>query len=87
MFAKLRKKNTLFEEERFANLDVPKEIAVDIFPFDNASDSGYKSVKFRANMIKIFNSAVMVKINIKKLEECNFIFYIINFYLICNING
>lgn len=72
MFAKVRKKNTLFNEKRFEHLDVNKEISIDIFPVDNAPDTGYDTIKYRANMIKVFNSAVMLKLKMKKLNECNF---------------
>lgn len=72
MFAKVRKRNTLFDEKRFEHLDVNKEISIDIFPIDNVPDTGYNTIKYRANMIKIFNSAVMLKLKMKKLNECNF---------------
>ena len=35
MFAKVRMKNTLFEEEQNKNMDYPRGIYIDIFPFDS----------------------------------------------------
>ena len=72
MFAKMRMKNTLMEEERFVNLDVPKEIFVDIFPIDNAPSGGYNKVRFNANLAKINSSALLLKYKVKDISECNF---------------
>lgn len=71
-FAKVRKRNTLFEEKRFVNLEVNKEIFVDIFPIDVAPSGGYAKIKIRSNIIKLLNSALLLKRKIKKIEECNF---------------
>ena len=72
MYAKLRMKNTLMEEERLKDLDVPKEIFIDIFPIDNAPSGGYDKIKIKANIAKILKMSLLVKMKVAHLYECNF---------------
>ncbi len=72
MYAKLRMRNTLMEEERLKNLNLPKEIFIDIFPVDNVPSGGYNKIKIKANLVKILKMSLLVKYKVAKLYECNF---------------
>lgn len=72
MYAKLRMKNTLMEEERIKNLDVPKEIFIDVFPIDNAPSGGYNKVIIKANIVMILKMSLLIKMKVANLYECNF---------------
>ena len=74
MYAKLRMKNTLMEESRLKDLDVPKEIFIDIVPIDNAPSGGYNKIKVKSNLVMILKKSLLVKFKVAKLSECNFKF-------------
>ena len=68
-FAKIRKPNTLFLEKRIENVPVNKDIYIDVFPYDNVPNAGYKKVIFRANIIKIMEDSIHIKMKITKIKE------------------
>lgn len=51
-FTKIRKKNTIFEQDFQTNYDGPKGIWVDIFPYDNAISDNPKDIKLQEKIIK-----------------------------------
>ncbi len=58
IFAKIRKKGTVINEEAVKNIDVEKGIYVDIFPFDDAPK---EKKYFRTKIIKILSNVIYVK--------------------------
>ncbi len=60
-FPKVRKKNTLFNEQNIAHLDVPKGIYVDIFPMDDALCVSSAGKRFRTKAIRAINVAIYRK--------------------------
>lgn len=51
-FTKIRKKNTIFEQDFQINYNGPKGIWVDIFPYDNAKSDNIKDLKKQELIIK-----------------------------------
>lgn len=66
-FAKIRKKNTLFNESNISTIDAPKGIYVDIFPLDNALCEDSFEQRIRTKKIKAISSVIYFKrgLNIK----------------------
>lgn len=60
-FAKIRKKNTLFNEKNISTIDAPKGIYVDIFPLDNAICKNSLEQKIRTKKIKAISSVIYFK--------------------------
>lgn len=60
-FPKVRKKNTLFNEQNIANLDVSKGIYVDIFPMDDALCVSSPEKRFRTRLIGLLNTVIYQK--------------------------
>ena len=71
-FAKVRKKNTLFEEKNLVDLNVSKEIFVDIFPLDDTKKENSLIKRFRALKIKLLSSEMISRIGIKTREKVPF---------------
>lgn len=69
-YAKVRKSNTLMNEKKICNLNLNKEIFIDVFPFDNVADGGYEKVKLRANIVKVIRETIYVKRKIITLSDC-----------------
>lgn len=70
-FAKIRKKNTIFEQDFQVNYDGPKGIWLDIFPYDNAKSVTSKKVYIQSKLNKTIFSLLHYKnkffLNNKKL--------------------
>ena len=64
-FPKVRKKNTLFNEQNIAHLDVPKGIYVDIFPMDDALCVSSAEKRFRTQLIRAINNVIYHKKGLK----------------------
>lgn len=60
-FAKIRKKDTLFDEANISHLDVPKGIYVDIFPLDDEFYEDSWEKRNRTRIIKKLNSLILYK--------------------------
>ena len=60
-FAKIRKKDTIFDEQNIAHLDVPKGIYVDIFPLDYSKGENSKGQAFRTFFIKQIGRGIIAK--------------------------
>lgn len=61
IFAKIRKKNTFFNERNIADIHAPKGIYVDIFPLDNAMCETSFEQKIRTRLIKQISVAIYLK--------------------------
>lgn len=60
-FAKVRKKNTLFDEANISHIDVPKGIYVDVFPLDDEFKEDSFEKRFRTKIIKLLNGIILHK--------------------------
>ena len=60
-FVKIRKKNTIFNEEEIKDLDVNKGIFVDIFPMEVIDNPNSKKLRIDAMFIKNIWEVVLVK--------------------------
>lgn len=60
-FAKIRKKNTIFEEKNIRGLDAPMGIYVDIFPLDHAKCVDCPEQRIRTKIIKGISSVIYAK--------------------------
>lgn len=58
IFAKVRKKNTLFNEKNIACIEAPKGIYVDIFPLDEARSVAALGKRIRTKIIKWLSMAI-----------------------------
>ena len=58
IFAKVRKRNTLFNEYSISAIEAPKGIYVDIFPLDNAQYQDSFEQRFRTRLIKYMSLAI-----------------------------
>ena len=81
-FAKVRKKNTLFDEANISKLNVKKGIYVDIFPLDKEFCENSREKAFRTKIIKNLSAVLLDKINFYnngsktfKLKLVRIIFY------------
>lgn len=63
--AKVRKNNTVFDEEIISNVDCHKGIFVDIFPLDDARDINSKEQLKRTRKIKIISALIYWKRKLK----------------------
>lgn len=68
-FAKVRKNNTIFDEEASKKLDNHKGIFVDIFPYDYTDDNFNRSF-VKASIIQILSDTVLLKKKIINLSSC-----------------
>ena len=62
IFAKIRKKNTLYDEENISHLNVNKEIFVDVFPLDETKS---ENNKWRTKIIKHLSNQIYIKRGLK----------------------
>lgn len=76
IFPKVRKKNTVFDEENIAHLDVPKGIYVDIFPLDDASCIYSVGKRIKTKIIKYISAVICLKKKIPTLSNAKKIFCI-----------
>ncbi len=60
-FTKIRKKNTIFEQEFQVNYDGPKGIWIDLFPFDNAKSDNSKIIAIQYKINKLIFSILHYK--------------------------
>lgn len=60
-FAKIRRKNTVFEESNIRGLDAPMGIYVDIFPLDNARCVDCPEQRIRTRLIKGISAVIYAK--------------------------
>ena len=67
-YAKIKKNNTIFDEEVLHHLDNHKGIFIDIFPFDNVSKNNF-GLRMRAILAKAIADAMACKNKIKKLSS------------------
>lgn len=68
IFAKIRKKNTIFDEKNICTIDdAPKGIYVDIFPLDNAPCENSRKQRFLTRRIKALSTVIYIKrkLNVK----------------------
>ncbi len=67
IFAKVRKKNTIFDEKNVSTIDAPKGIYVDIFPLDNAPCENSRKQRFLTKRIKALSTIIYIKrkLNVK----------------------
>ncbi len=65
-YSKIRKRDTLFNEQSIAHLDIPKGIFVDVFPLDFAKSEKSKIKAFRSLRIKQIDSYVFQKYEVIK---------------------
>jgi len=68
-FSKLRKRNTLANEENISHIDYPKGIFIDIFPFDNTDTNNGLMFKIKCNIVVSINEAILYKWKLKKITE------------------
>ena len=68
-FSKLRKKNTLANEESINHINYPKGIFIDIFPYDNTNTKNGIFFKIKCNLIISINEAILYKWKVKKISE------------------
>lgn len=68
-FTKIRKKNTLANEESINHIDYPKGIFIDIFPYDNTSSNDSFGFKLKGNIIRITMDTISYKWKTKKLSQ------------------
>ncbi len=78
-FAKIRKKNTLFNERNISHLNLPKEIYVDIFPMDDAKCEISFPKSLQTSIIKMLNVVILGKINYFVNKKTSFKNKILNF--------
>ena len=67
-FAKLKKNNTIFDEEVLHHLDNHKGIYIDIFPLDNVKENNF-GLRLRAVMAKAITDTMLYKNKVKKLKN------------------
>ena len=65
-FVKIRKKNTIFNEDEIKDLDVNKGIFVDIFPMEVISNPNSKKLRVDAMLIKNIWEVVLLKTGVYK---------------------
>jgi len=68
-FTKIRKKNTLANEESISHIDYPKGIFIDIFPYDNTKTNNSFFFKLKGNIIRILTETILYKWKIKKVNQ------------------
>ena len=68
-FTKIRKKDTLADEESITHIDYPKGIFIDIFPFDNTDTLDSTIFKIKYNIIATITDAIYYKWKAKKITE------------------
>lgn len=67
-FAKLKKNNTIFDEEVSHHLNNHKGIYIDIFPIDNVKDNNL-GLRIRAILAKAISDTMAYKYKVKKLSK------------------
>ena len=80
-FAKIRKNNTIFDEEPSHHLKNHKGIYIDIFPLENVNEKGIKMAYFRTFIIKTLVDAILVKYKIRKLKDTRHLVFVIPFLI------
>lgn len=70
-FAKIKKNNTIFDEEESHNLNNHKGIFMDIIPFDNASKESSIIQRFQGIMVRSITDTMCTKNKIRKVKETN----------------
>ena len=70
-FAKLKKNNTIFDEEESKDLDNHKGIFIDIIPFDNAKKESSLMQNIQGIMVRSITDTMFVKNKIRKIKETN----------------
>lgn len=68
-FTKIRKKNTLANEESISHIDYPKGIFIDIFPYDNVSSNNSFLFRLKGNIIRITMDTISYKWKTKKVSQ------------------
>ena len=68
-FAKIRKRDTLFDEKEISHLDCPKGIYIDVFPFETISKPDSKILRFKAMLIKNIWDTIFVKKGIHAIKD------------------
>lgn len=68
-FTKIRKKNTLANEESINHIDYPKGIFIDIFPYDKVSSNNSFLFKLKGNIVRITMDTISYKWKTKKLSQ------------------
>ena len=71
-YAKVRKSHTLVIERVIKDLNINKEIGIDIFPFDLVNANNYSDVKIRATLIRSIRDTIQVKKKIKGISDCHY---------------
>ena len=69
-FAKIKKNNTIFDEEESSSHEHHKGIYIDIFPLDNVKNN-HKLGKVRALFIKSIVEVMLFKLKIRPLNKVN----------------
>ena len=67
-FAKLKKNNTIFDEEVTHHLDNHKGIYIDIFPLDNVNEKN-SSLRMHAVIAKAITDTMLCKNKVKKIKD------------------
>lgn len=68
-FAKVRKKNTIFDEKSISHLNVPKGIYVDIFPLDFSIGENDKGQEKRTKKIKRLSAVISYRAKVVKAKS------------------
>lgn len=68
-FAKIRKKDTLYEEKGKEKYNGPKQIWVDIFPFDGVKKKKSFMLKIKSKMLKLSTSILGTKLGIERKKN------------------
>ena len=85
-FAKVRIKDTIYQEELLRNYKTNHGIWIDIFPLDNAESENENGIIFRQRLISFFKKIALLKLqNYTKSKIKNFIKYIVKYTI--NINA
>lgn len=74
-FAKVRKKNTLFNEKLIEHLKVDKGIGVDIFSFDHVSEKLMFLAKLKATIVRNISNIILVKKRVLSKKEIRHKFF------------
>lgn len=76
-FAKIRKNNTIFDEEVNHHMNNHKGIFIDIIPFENASKNDSFKQKIQAIIVRNITETMFYKNKIRKLKNCRKPFLVI----------
>ncbi|MGN1311389.1 MAG: phosphorylcholine transferase LicD [Bacilli bacterium] len=68
-FSKIKKNNTIFDEESTHHIDNHKGIFIDIIPFENAKKQDSLTQKIQAILVRNIQETIFCKIDVRKIKN------------------